>query len=851
MSSLGSSFSSLKGLLQKGKKKQVPFSDLFIWFQDILEKNNAALAIIADMDGKTGGDFIFDKKYLSDNVKKLAELVRRNAYNLNYITDNRYPELYGVIEGIIKKLEADLSGKITASEVPKIYFLDKIEDGMEDVVGCKAYNISRIMALSEVGIPDGFVVTIGGFRDYLAYNNLFEAIDTALEKCKNEPEAIESISNGLRLKLLGGEIPPSLRRHLLAAGEQLCGARQDRCRLAVRSSGIGEDGSLSFAGIHDSLLNVQFHELLSSYKKVLASLYSKAALEYRLKMDILSLEMAMPVLYQKMVKSRVSGVLFTLDPNDPDRDESILSAGSGIGEAVGGDSEVDTFRVLRNHPYTVVNQQVGSKTHSPASEKPDVSPMKDPCLTHDEIVAIMDTGLLLERFFKVPMDIEWGIDEDGQLWILQARQLNIPASALAQHTQQKNVADGYPVIFRNRGMVAYRGIGAGPVYIVKDEQDLGKFPKGGVLVSQFSPPWLARAIPRASAVITDIGSVTGHMATVAREFRIPTIVGAQIATQLLEAGRKITVDTEKNIVYEGIVQELIRYKLLEKPSFETTPEFQILRRLLKKIAPLYLTNPDAPNFTPKGCRTLHDVMRFIHEKAFQSLVKSGKNSRSFIKRGGKRLKTDMPIDLVLIDIGGGLAKTAKEEVCVDPEDITSIPMKAIWKGLSSPGTWSTEPVPVDMKGFMSSMTRTQGTEIMGNALPNVNLAVLGADYVNLSMPLGYHFTTVIASIGSSPQNNNISFRFAGGVTDITRRSRRASLIAKILEVIGFKVEITGDLVIASSVNLMEENMARQLFVIGKLIGFTRQLDVLLKNDEDIDYYFNKFMEQIDNPANPQ
>ncbi len=858
MLKLGNAFAALRSLLRREKENQVPFSDLFVWFQDILKKNNTAMELIADMGGKIGGEFIFDQKYLSDNVKKLEELVRSGAYDLNYITDNRYLQLYGVIEELARKLEIELSGKMVISGTKRIYGLDEIEDGMEDLVGYKAYNLSRVLNLSEVNVPDSFAVTVGGFRDYMAYNNLFEKIEGTIEECTNEQRSVESVSNAIRLMILGGEIPPELRREILAAAERISNGKPGSCYFAVRSSGVGEDGDLSFAGLHDSFLDVQFNELLSNYKKVLASLFNEASLEYRLRMNILSLEMAMPVLYQKMIKSHVSGVLFTLDPNRPERAESLLSTSLGLGKVVvEGEEGVDTFRISRSPPYPILEQQISTKHHTETPPEKDLSHKGTdrsngyPCVTSKEIPSIMDVGLILERYFKRPLDVEWSMDEDRQLWILQARQINMPRPKRMEHTELKGATEGHRVLFENRGMIAYRGIGAGPVWIVENDQDLNHFPRGGVLVSHLSPPWLAKAIPRASAIITDIGAVTGHMATVAREFRVPTIVGAEAATLLLAANQEITVDTERNIVYEGLIEELIRHQLLDVPSFEMTREFQLLRRLLKKIAPLSLTDPDDPGFTPKGCRTFHDVMRFVHEKAFRALAQVGKDSRSFLRRGGKRLRSHLPLDLVLIDIGGGLAEEVGKGLYVDPEKITSTPMKALWQGLSSPDTWNTEPIPVDFKGLMSSLTRTQRSEVLGNALPSVNLAVLGSNYVNLSLPLGYHFTAVDAAIGSSPENNNISFRFVGGVTDITRRSRRAGLLANILEKAGFKVKTNGDLVIARAINLSEEQMVNQLLLIGKLIGFARQLDVLLKNDEDVDYYFQKFREQSEKPVERQ
>ena len=152
---------------------------------------------------------------------------------------------------------------------------------------------------------------------------------------------------------------------------------------------------------------------------------------------------------------------------------------------------------------------------------------------------------------------------------------------------------------------------------------------------------------------------------------------------------------------------------------------------------------------------------------------------------------------------------------------------------------------------MSSVTRVQGSDLLGNSLPGVNLGVIGADYVNLSLPLGYHFTVVEAAVGPKPENNYITFRFAGGVTDITRRSRRATLLMTILEKDGFKVELNGDLVNARAIDLTKEQMSGNLYLIGRLIGFTRQLDILLKNDTDIERYLDKFMHQAGRPDDNQ
>ena len=121
----------------------------------------------------------------------------------------------------------------------------------------------------------------------------------------------------------------------------------------MRSSAVGEDGELSFAGLHDSLLNVPFRELLSSYKQVLASLYNPAALEYRIKHQIPFSDMAMAVLYQKMVPGQVSGVIYSIDPNAPHENVCLLTATRGLGKGVvEGSAVADTFRLSRDPPLS-------------------------------------------------------------------------------------------------------------------------------------------------------------------------------------------------------------------------------------------------------------------------------------------------------------------------------------------------------------------------------------------------------------------------------------------------------------------------------------------------------------------
>jgi pyruvate, water dikinase len=837
---------SINGRRRRGAA--LPFNELFVRFHQLLEENTKALEIITEMEDKLGGEYVFDRKFLVDKVQEIKAVILSCAYYFNAITNNKYQRIYEVIESLTRQLQQELSGLLVFPHGPHVVPLKDINDTLSVAVGNKAYRLSRIITLSHAPVPPAIVVTAMGFRNYLAYNNLFDEIESLLPSCLEGVHQLETVSQKIRLMILVGEIPPDLRQEILQAVERIFPDHPESGAFSVRSSAVGEDGELSFAGLHDTLLNVAFRDLLSSYKKVLASLYNPAALEYRIKHQIPFSDMAMAVIYQRMVPGKVSGVIYSVDPNSPHENVCLVTAAPGLGKGVvEGSAAADTFRLSRDPPHRVLACRPGG---GGASSTPQV-PMNDssrpaerppqPCLFPQTATSLVETAMSLERFFKRPLDIEWSIDAEDQKWILQARPLGLPPSSRTRRPALQKRLHHYPVVIKNKGIIAYRGIGAGPVWLTKEGADLDRFPTGAVLVSHYSLPILARVLARASAVITDVGSPTGHMATVAREFRIPTIVDTETATEIFKPGQLVTVDAERNVVYEGRINELLHHQLLERASFETKYEFQLLRRILKRIAPLTLTNPDGANFTINGCRTIHDVLRFMHEKSIQALVSIMQAPRRLLKHGGRRLKADLPLNLILIDIGGGLAADLPRTDWVEPRQITSQPMLALWAGMDSPDTWNTDPVAADFKGLIASVTRTQSSALTGDVLSGLNVAVLGTNYLNLTLRLGYHFTVVDASLWPTAEKNNIFMRFIGGATDITRRSRRATLLGAILEEFGFKVEKKGDLVIARAVKGTEAMTRDRLTIVGRLIGFLRQLDILMKSDDAVEHYFKRFM----------
>jgi pyruvate,water dikinase len=122
-----------------------------------------------------------------------------------------------------------------------------------------------------------------------------------------------------------------------------------------------------------------------------------------------------------------------------------------------------------------------------------------------------------------------------------------------------------------------------------------------------------------------------------------------------------------------------------------------------------------------------------------------------------------------------------------------------------------------------------------------NLAVVSDAYLNLSLNLGYHYTMVDAYLCDDRESNHVYFRFVGGASDSERRSRRASMVREIVERLDFSARQSADLVTARLRKLPRAETENRLVTLGRLIGFTRQIDALLHSEEAAMQYADAFL----------
>jgi pyruvate,water dikinase len=821
-------------------------------FQNLLKENNHVLELIADAEESLGGDLLFDIQYLRSLADQLEESVKSIIFDLNFITENQHLALLDSFEKIRINVKESLLDQTQIPDAPDVLTMADVDMNISDAVGEKMARLGDIKKRLQYHVPDGFIVTSHAC-DWLFKEIRFkEKLHWVADLLKRNEISVKDAEKQLQGFILNQPLPKKLAKQILRCVSDIEKKQKAKILFAVRSSAIGEDSRLSFAGLHDSFLGIQTSGAIDAYKKVVASLFNSRAIQYRLMNNEPIQSAMMAVGFIQMVPATSAGVLYTLDPNTPDQNAIIVSAASGIGKTVvEGEESVDRFVISRNPPHLIISKKIVPKKKKytvsilNGIEQIEIPPSQQshPAVSDSFLNTLAIASLQIEKYMKSPQDIEWAQDDSGELIILQARPLKIKIRAENIAHKLRDEAEKHTVLISGRGTVACRGVGYGKVKVITDEGDLSDIPLNTVIVAHQSSPKLAELLPRANALVTDIGAPTGHLATIAREFRVPALMDMGNATEVLKNDMEVTIDAEENIIYEGKLEELLNYEILKGVSFEDSPEFRILRRMLKRIAPLNLKNPQASNFHPNYCRTYHDIVRFAHEKAVERLFEGHDLPQSEKSLHNRMVLLDVPIDLKVIDIGGGLSPFLQKEKTCSIQEIQCDALKSLLEGLTYPGAWSTESAGMDFGSFMASMARSSVVTESLVRSPQRNLAIISDQYLNLNLYLGYHFNQVDSFLSDARNDNYIYFRFAGGVTDDIRRSRRAQMIAIILQKQDFVVDRKRDFVVARLKKFERPVLLQKLWMIGYLIGFSRQMDVRMRDDTMIDKSVEEFMNE--------
>ena len=291
------------------------------------------------------------------------------------------------------------------------------------------------MIKAGISVPPGFVVLAQAFDRFLEETDLKQEIDARLKQVNpDDINSVDKTSSIIRDVIHDTHMPDDLAKEILKSFDKLGGKY-----VAVRSSATAEDGAIaSWAGELDTFLNITRDNVVEKVKQCWSSLFTPRAIFYRYEKNLNDQNVSVGVVVQKMVQSEVSGVAFTVHPVTEDRDQMIIEAGFGLGEAiVSGQITPDNY-VVSKLEMSILDVNVGNQSKMLKINRPaegtglDLSTQNEwidldeveggkQKLTGKQIIEVAEMCKRIEAHYGFPCDIEWAIDSNGELYITQSR----------------------------------------------------------------------------------------------------------------------------------------------------------------------------------------------------------------------------------------------------------------------------------------------------------------------------------------------------------------------------------------------------------------------------------------------
>lgn len=300
------------------------------------------------------------------------------------------------------------------------------ELGAHDVAlaGGKGASLGE-MTQAGVPVPNGFVVLASAFKNFLEVTDINIEISSLLGSVNHdEVHTVEYASGKIQSLILDATMPEDIAEEIRVAFKTL-----NAQYVAVRSSATAEDsGSAAWAGQLESYLNTTEHNLLENVKRCWASLFTPRAIFYRFEKKLGSEHIAVAVVVQKMVQSEVSGIAFSVHPITEDKNQLIIEASYGLGEAIVSGQVTPDAYVVEKEPRNILDKNVVAKERGlywvDGGKNDWITIGEDraekQALSDNEILQLSELVVTVEKHYGFPCDIEWAL-EGGKFYIVQSR----------------------------------------------------------------------------------------------------------------------------------------------------------------------------------------------------------------------------------------------------------------------------------------------------------------------------------------------------------------------------------------------------------------------------------------------
>jgi pyruvate,water dikinase len=807
-------------------------------FRELLALNNESLELMARLQEDL--QYVRPRRaVLGDRIPTIFARIGDVVAALERLTGVRYDSLAAAVDAQRDEIER-YSGALEELANPRLSAsLSEVNARSEEEVGSKAAMLGEIRNQLGLPVPDGFVLTTEAYRQYCGIPLWADIRDAIRDLDLKDLEAVRRVSETLTRKALDSPLPRAVEVAIAARTEALM---KHGGTLAVRSSAKGEGGERSCAGQYISLLNVPRDRAIDAYRTIVAGRFNERALFYRLSTGLREVDNPMATLFIPLIPARASGIMYTRDPGDHKKKVLWITATRGLGlEIASGRIPADLFLVSRSRPHIVIERNIVHKEEQfiPREGGGVVSTpllpgaQDEPSLQEGEVHTLAEWGVNIEQHFHAPQDIEWVLDHNRRLWIVQSRPL---VNAEAGASKPRSKPKGEPVL--EGGRPVYPGRTSGEVFLVDEIQNIEKAPAGAVVFIRKPSPEIIEVFPRIAGLVAEWGNITGHAAALLREFQIPSIFQMAGAFERLQNGEPVSLDAVQARIYRGALWPPVRRETATLERYLEKSGDPVATRLLA----LNLLDPSALNFRPSGCKSGHDVLRFCHEKAIEAMFEVSDSELEHGTPCARKLRTLLPLNVLVLDLGGGLAPDIADKRSAEPSEIVSRPFQALWSGITHPAVSWTREMPASFSDVASVLGNSLGPRKDGmRSLGEKSYLLVADEYMNLNSRLAYHYSLVDACLSDTPGDNYISFRFEGGGATRHRRSLRACFLEACLLRYGFQVDRRTDLVNAWFRKAPADQIAGRLDILGRLLACSSQLDMYMTSREVMTWFVQQFL----------
>ncbi len=808
-------------------------------FLSVLFENEHCLDLMTRLEEKLYNNQLISFPYLKGMICNLSKHIANIVESLIQLSDGQHVALREIYGQLDKETRRVLTGQKEPIYTPIIIPLAAVKKELADKVGNKMANLGEMASHNGQRIPVGFAATACAYTHFLEFNNLPIKIASILSTlAPHDGHELLAAEKTIKKLFLEAQIPPDIADAILHESARLEQERGRPLYWAVRSSAIGEDlAESSFAGQFATVLNVRTDQLLQTYKEIASSKYNANVIVYQRMKNIHDDDVAMSVGFMEMIDPLCSGVMYTQNPVNPESSEMVINAVWGIGELlVDGVVSADVYVLKRAPGFPLIRQETAEKKICLSTlqggglqqrlvlqDKSDCQ-----CLTEKQLQQLAEMAIQIEEHLQGPQDIEWCFDQEGQLYMLQARPLKVC---------QKAPRSGPPILIDAKVIsdttqpISPR-IGWGKVFKATSVHDLSNLPQGAVLVLKHSSPRFIGALRKAAAIVVEKGNWTDHMASVVREFGVPCLVRVPGIFNQLENGQEVTIDADEGIIYAGIISTLQPRETFfhkESVNIAMTESHRLLETMAEYIFPLHLTDPRQNNFSIASCRTWHDILRFCHETALNEMFFLNEKNRLYSVKNIFRIATNLPLTLYALDITGNTIEGNSLNV-ITAEKVSSVPFRKLWQGMTDPAlNWQGPNRQPGARDLFSAMLRTP---MLTDPQPvdTRSYAVVAPEYLNMSLSMGYHYIVLDCYASKDAFNNYISLSFKGGAAESRKRNLRVAFVAEVLKRMDFTVLCTGDFLKARLKAESARESGSKLYTIGHLLGVTRLLDLAMEDE---------------------